>query len=285
MILIDNTQLVLASIFSQLRGNLDSLDEGLVRHTALNLYRMYRTKFKAKYGEIVICQDGGKVWRRDSFPHYKSNRKKTRDSDTDKWDTVFDSLSKIKAEARQYLPYKNIEVPRCEADDVIAIICKHFHGKEPILIVSSDKDFAQLQRFPGVEQYSPTTKGFISCPDPNAFLVEHILKGDSGDGVPNILSDDDTFVTESKRQSTLTQKKIRELSEVFGKGTLFSANHHLLPNWNRNKKMIDLSEIPADLEAEILKKWEEPPVGARRNLINYFMEFQLNNLMDCLDEF
>jgi hypothetical protein len=285
MILIDNTQLVLASIFSQLRGNLDSLDESLVRHTTLNLYRMYRTKFKAKYGEIVICQDGGRVWRRDSFPNYKSNRKKTRDSDTAKWDKVFDALSKIKEEVRVNLPYKNMEIPRCEADDVIATLCKHLHGNEPIVIVSSDKDFAQLQRFPGVEQYSPIKKGFISCPDPDAFLVEHILKGDSSDGVPNILSDDDVFVVDEKRQSTLTQKKIRDLTEIFGKGTLFSANHHLLPNWNRNKKMIDLSEIPAELEAEILKKWEDSPTGARRNLINYFMEHQLNNLMECLDEF
>jgi hypothetical protein len=282
MILIDNTQLLLSTIFTQVK-DISTIDEEMVRHIALNTYRMYRTKFKGKYGEIVLCQDANS-WRKGVFPHYKANRKKDRAGNEAKWDRAFDLLTKIRDEVRDNFPYKHMRIQDCEADDVIAVLCKHFHKQESIIIVSSDKDFAQLQQYPGVEQYSPTTKGKIVCKDPIGTLNEHIIRGDSGDGVPNVLSDDDCFITDGKRQKPITEKRLKELQESLGSDNLFF-DESIRKNWERNKTLIDLSKIPPDVEAAILNKWEEPHDSSRSKLINYFMEHRLKNLMECLDEF
>jgi hypothetical protein len=255
----------------------------MVRHIALNTYRMYRTKFKGKYGEIVLCQDASS-WRKEVFPHYKANRKKDREGSEAKWDRAMSIMSKIRDEVRDNFPYKHMRINRCEADDVIGVLCKHFHKREPIIIVSSDKDFAQLQQYFGVEQYSPTTKNKVICKDPVATLNEHIIRGDSGDGVPNVLSEDDCFIVDGKRQKPITAKRLRELQESLGSDNLFF-DETIRKNWERNKTLIDLSKIPSDVEAAILNKWEEPHDSSRSKLINYFMEHRLKNLMECIDEF
>ena len=282
MILIDNTQLLLSTIFAQVK-DISTIDEEMVRHIALNTYRMYRTKFKGKYGEIVLCQDANS-WRKEVFPHYKANRKKDREGSEAKWDRALSIMSKIRDEVRDNFPYKHMRINRCEADDVIGVLAKHFHKREPIIIVSSDKDFAQLQQYPGVEQYSPTTKNKVVYKDPIATLNEHIIRGDSGDGVPNVLSEDDCFIVEGKRQKPSTAKRLAELQESLGSDNLFF-NETIRKNWERNKTLIDLSKIPPDVEAEIINKWEQPHNSSRSKLINYFMEHRLKNLMECIDEF
>lgn len=282
MILIDNTQLLLSTIFAQVK-DISTIDEEMVRHIALNTYRMYRTKFKGKYGEIVLCQDANS-WRKEVFPHYKANRKKDREGSEAKWDRALSIMSKIRDEVRDNFPYKHMRINRCEADDVIGVLAKHFHKREPIIIVSSDKDFAQLQQYPGVEQYSPTTKNKVVYKDPIATLNEHIIRGDSGDGVPNVLSEDDCFIVDGKRQKPITAKRLAELQESLGSDNLFF-NETIRKNWERNKTLIDLSKIPPDVEAEIINKWEQPHDSSRSKLINYFMEHRLKNLMECIDEF
>jgi len=282
MILIDNTQLLLSTIFAQVK-DISTIDEEMVRHIALNTYRMYRTKFKGKYGEIVLCQDANS-WRKEVFPHYKANRKKDREGSKAKWDHALSIMSKIRDEVRDNFPYKHMRISRCEADDVIGVLAKHFHKHEPIIIVSSDKDFAQLQQYPGVEQYSPTTKNKVVYKDPIATLNEHIIRGDSGDGVPNVLSEDDCFIVDGKRQKPITAKRLAELQESLGSDNLFF-NETIRKNWERNKTLIDLSKIPPDVEAEIINKWEQPHDSSRSKLINYFMEHRLKNLMECIDEF
>ena len=282
MSLIDNTQLLLSTIFAQVK-DISTIDEEMVRHIALNTYRMYRTKFKGKYGEIVLCQDANS-WRKEVFPHYKANRKKDREGSEAKWDRALSIMSKIRDEVRDNFPYKHMRINRCEADDVIGVLAKHFHKREPIIIVSSDKDFAQLQQYPGVEQYSPTTKNKVVYKDPIATLNEHIIRGDSGDGVPNVLSEDDCFIVDGKRQKPITAKRLAELQESLGSDNLFF-NETIRKNWERNKTLIDLSKIPPDVEAEIINKWEQPHDSSRSKLINYFMEHRLKNLMECIDEF
>ena len=100
-------------------------DENMVRHMILNSVRMYRTMFSDKYGEVVLTYDSKHYWRRDFFPQYKSNRKKGREADNKNWDAIFEVLNKIKAEIKENLPYKFLEVYGAEADDIIATLCKH----------------------------------------------------------------------------------------------------------------------------------------------------------------
>jgi len=277
MILLDNNQLVIASLFHAVKSE-NGLTEDLVRHLVLNMYRVYRKRFSAEFGEIIICNDGREYWRKNSFPQYKANRKKQRKSSSVDWSEFYGIMNVIQDEVIKTFPYKNLQINDAEADDIIAIISKHNHNNEKILIVSSDKDFQQLQRYENVYQYSPIIKDFLICEDPENFLLEHIIKGDSSDGIPNILSDDDVFVEENKRQKPCGKKKINTI-----KGELSEWTNS--DNWNRNQRMIDMNMIPEEVESSILEEYAKEPIGKRSNMLDYFIQKNLKNLMGSIEEF
>ena len=276
MILIDNTQILIASIFSQYK-NINNVSEDVIRHIVVNTYRMYRTRFKEEYGELVICQDSADPWRRSMFPHYKANRKKAHDKDKEQWDKVFEILTKIRHEVTENFPYKNMRVDRTEADDIIATLAKNFHTKEKILIVSSDKDFQQLQRYENVYQYSPIHKDFLKCQNPEKVLFEHIVRGDTGDGVPNILSDDDTFVNEDKRQKPLSAKKIADWS-VGGVPSEYERN------FDRNRNLVDLLYIPEEIEQKIMSEFANPFTGNKGKVFDYLVKNNMKLILESVDE-
>ena len=254
-------------------------DEDMVRHMILNSLRMYRMKFCDEYGELVLCYDSKHYWRRDYYPEYKHSRKKGRDKSANDWDAIFEVLNAIKAELKEFFPYKFLEVYGAEADDIIAALAGELefdNGKT--LILSGDKDFIQLQKFRNVTQYSPITKKFVNGIDPDVYLSEHVLKGDSSDGVPNVLSPDNTFV-DGIRQKPLSKKKIQTMI-----GGDFP-NDEVKRNYQRNKKLIDLKESPPELYIEILKEYQEAPEGDRSKLLNYFTQKRLRNLVESIGEF
>jgi 5'-3' exonuclease len=281
MILLDNSQLILSTIFTQYSYTEDKenfFSEDTVRHIVLNTYRYYKNKFGKQYGDLVICDDSSDSWRKDVFPHYKASRKKNREDSSFDWKTIFNAMNKIRREVRENFPYKVMSIPRCEADDIIAVLCEMFHNKQDILIISSDKDFQQLQHFTSVKQYSPIHKDFLYCENPHKFLVEHILRGDASDGIPNILSDDDTFVVEKKRQRPLSQKKLESLFE--------SVPDYLLPKYERNLKLINFNSIPDDIREIIVQEYNKPKnVQGKEKLFQYFVENKLSNLMEVINEF
>lgn len=284
MILVDYSQVAIASIMAQTRGE-NTPDEDLVRHIILNNIRLIRNKFKNDYGEIVLCCDAGNYWRKDIFPHYKASRKtKQKKSDFD-WNALFNILGKVREEIREFFPYKVLNVERCEADDVIATIAKRAAESFPVedvLIVSSDKDFQQLQKHGNVKQWNPIKKAFVKCPDPEKFLQDLIIRGDSGDGVPNSLSDDDCFVVEGKRQKPLTKKALAKMHDAFLRGDLPSENR---PFIERNEKLIDFKNIPEQYELNIISEFDKSPKGDRGKLFNYFVAKRLRVLIENIQEY
>lgn len=285
MILIDMNQVTISNLMMQVVNQKNyEVDEDMVRHMVLNSLRSYRTKFYEDYGELVICYDGRNYWRRDLFPYYKQNRKKTRENSELNWDEVFKTLNKIRDEIKEIFPYKTIEINRAEADDIIATLVFHAAKnplREKVLIISSDKDFFQLQKFPFVKQYSPTLKKFVSGSDPNEYIKVHILKGDRGDGIPNFLSPDDTFVS-GARQRPLGAKKIDRLIELEPKDF---CNEEMLRNYHRNQQLIDLEFIPQDLQEKIVEEFQNVKVGDRSKLLTYFINNRLKNLTECITDF
>ena len=295
MIIIDMNQISLASLMMHLNMTKEkTVDEGMVRHMILNSIRLYRNMFKEKYGEVILTYDSKHYWRRDYFPQYKMNRKKARENDSKDWDNIFGVLNKIKAEFKEYLPYKYLEVYGAEADDIIAVLCGELefdNGKT--LIVSGDKDFIQLQKYKNVSQYSPITKKFVNGADPTRYLIEHILRGDTSDGIPNVLSPDHTF-EQGLRQRPLGKKKIDTWIEDSvlvagpgkGMGLDFALpNDEVRRNYQRNKKLIDLDQSPDELFETILKEFREAPEGDRSKLLNYFMNKRLKDLTESIGEF
>ena len=270
MILVDMSQISLASMMMHLNMNKTiKPDEGMVRHMILNSLRMYRTKFKEEFGELILCFDSRHYWRRDHFPYYKAGRKKDRKESNLDWDAIFSCLNDIKQELKDYFPYKHLEVYGAEADDIIAVLClelEYDNGKT--LILSGDKDFIQLHRFTNVKQYSPITKKFINGIDPYEYLTEHILKGDSSDGVPNVLSPDNTFV-DGLRQKPVGKKKIAEWTgNILIPAEMALPNEEARRNFQRNEKLIDLSKSPEDIFMSCLDAYKEASDGDRSKLLN-----------------
>ena len=274
---------MLSNIMVQLGNHTNAkVDEGMVRHMVLNSIRMYRTKFGPDFGELVIAADNKNYWRRQLFPYYKANRKKSQAESELDWKAIFECLGKIRAELKEFFPYRVIDVESAEAADIIGSLCEEFgNTNEKILILSGDKDFQQLQRFINVQQYDPVRKKKIICNDPERFLLEHIIKGDSGDGIPNILSDDNSFVI-GKRQSPVTQKKLDSLVALNLEGKY---DHPNFRNYMRNKQLIDLTQIPANVRQKILESYAEQSGKKSPNLLNYFIVNRLRNLTDSIGDF
>ena len=287
MILVDMSQISLANMMMHLNmSKTTKPDESMVRHMILNSLRMYRSKFKQEFGELVLCFDSRHYWRRDHFPNYKAGRKKSRESSNLDWDAIFGCLNEIKQELKDFFPYKFVEVYGAEADDVIAALClelEYDNGKT--LILSGDKDFIQLHRFRNVSQYSPITKKMMVNDNPHQYLDEHILKGDSSDGVPNVLSPDNTFV-DGLRQKPLSKKKIAEWTgEILVPVEMAIPDGEVKRNFQRNQQLIDLSKTPKEIFLACLKEYQDSPEGDRSKLLNYFTKKRLKNLTESIGEF
>ena len=283
MILLDYSQTVIGSFMAVSRGK-PVVEEDLLRHTILNSIRMFRNKFTKDYGEMVICCDDKNNWRKEVFPEYKANRRKNRENDITDWKTLFELLHEMREDLTKYFPYKVMHVDSAEADDIIGVLVAEKQNRfpsPPILILSSDKDFIQLQKYQGVRQWSPLQKKFI-VGDPAESLYDKTIRGDTGDGVPNILSSDDTLITEGKRQTPITKKKM-ELWR--GKKPEEFCNEAMLRNYHRNKTMVDLRETPKSIRINIVNQYDNQEAGDRSQLWNYFIDNRLKNLMDVIDEF
>jgi 5'-3' exonuclease len=281
MVLVDLNQVLLAGLMAQIANQKGKLDEDLIRHMILNIIRNHVKNFK-EYGEVVLCCDNRKYWRKEFFPFYKAGRKKTREKSDLDWHLIFDMLAKFKVELKENFPYKVIDVEGAEADDIIGTLVPRHAPHEKILILSSDGDFLQLQMYgDNVKQYNPSQKKYIKSIDPLLELKEKIIRGDKGDGIPNIFSPSDCFVREL-RQKPITQKVIEKyLAEHYGVWEDESAR----VGFSRNQALIDLRLIPGDIKNKIINTYEETVPAKRSKLLNYFIEHKLKNLMDVIEDF
>lgn len=283
MIIFDYQQVAISNLMEQIGNSKTKVEESLVRHMILNSLRTYVKKFKSSHGpEVVIACDNKKYWRRDIFPHYKASRKKMRDASGHDWATIFECLGRIKQELKDYSPYKVIDVDTAEADDIIAVLAMKHAASEKVMILSSDKDFAQLQKYPNVEQYSPILKKYIKEPLPAAQLKQLIIRGDKSDGIPNILSPDNSFV-DGIRQKSITEAKI--LTWMNQPPTDFCTTEEMKRNYARNEMLIDLTKIPEGLKQSILDTYGDTKAKTKQQFMNYLMSNRLKNLLEVIDEF
>jgi len=284
MILVDISQVIIANLMQQIGGAKSTvkLEEDLIRHMVLNSLRSYSRKFKKDYGNLVICCDSRQYWRKEVFPFYKANRKKDRGNSTLDWNLIFTTINMVREELKQFFPYKVVEVERAEADDIIATLTKIYSPHEKVLILSSDKDFAQLQKYRDVRQYSPILAKYIDTVNPNAFIKEHILRGDRSDGIPNFMSPDDTFVTGS-RQKVINSKKLAQWMD--SPVDVICTNETMLRGYKRNQVLVDLDFIPTEVVDAIVAAYDAAKPGNRQRMLNYFIEKRLKNLIEVIDQF
>jgi hypothetical protein len=287
MILVDLNQVLLAGLMAQIANQKPKLqlEEHLIRHMVLNIIRTHLRNFRKEYGEVVLCADNRKYWRKDFFPYYKAHRKKAREKSDLDWHLIFDMLAKFKQELKDNFPYKVIDVEGAEADDIIGTLVPRHIMHEDILIISSDGDFLQLQQYNGrsqytVKQYNPAQKKFIVSEDPLKELKMKIINGDSGDGIPNIMSAGDTFVTGARQKRMTEQRMAKYLNEEITEYDTTAAT-----NYSRNSTLIDLRNIPDDISTKIINTYDETKPAPKGKLLNYFISNKLKNLMEVIGEF
>jgi hypothetical protein len=293
VIVVDYNQTAISSLMANLAGRRDvEVNIPLVRHMIINALRSYRKKFGPEFGEMVIACDNRHYWRRQYFPNYKANRKKSRDESGFDWNSIFEALHLVRSELTEHFPYPVIDVDGAEADDVIAVLAEYSQtmntdglipSAEPFLVLSGDHDFQQLQKWSNVKQYAPVQKKFCKLKEsPEAVLMEHIIMGDKGDGVPNILSCDDTFIN-GDRQRPIRKDKLAEWKTQ--KPEEFITSDEMWRNYQRNRELVDLSRIPEDIKESIIDSYEMQKGGDRSGLLNYFIANRMTQLIELVDEF
>ncbi len=282
--LIDLNQVLISNLMQHLKhvAKDNVISEDLVRHMCINTIRSNVKQFKAKYPNVVLCCDNKHYWRRDFFPFYKSQRKHDREASGLDWGMIFDTLNKIRDELKEFFPYKVIDAYGAEADDVIAVLTARLAPHGNVLILSSDKDFGQLQKYPNVTQYSPILKRFIKIDNPKMFIKEHIIKGDRGDGVPNFLSPDNTFAA-GERQKVINSKRLQEwLSQD---AETFCTNDTMLRGFKRNQTLVDFDYIPNEVQQKIVEAFDGSKPATKQKMLDYFIKKNLKAMIESIGDF
>lgn len=293
MIVVDYNQTAISNLMAEVGGRNDiEIQIPLLRHMILNSIRGYKQRFGKEYGELVIACDNRTYWRKEYFPLYKAGRKKAREDSGFDWKLIFEALTMIKQEISQYFPYKVVDVDGAEADDVIATLAEWsqtnetqsilFDEPKPFLIISGDHDFIQLHKYENVKQYSPIQKKFVrSDVSPERYIFEHIIRGDKGDGIPNVLSADDSIVS-GTRQKPVSTKKIetwyKEPEEM-------PQDAEFKKNYDRNRNLINFNFIPKEIKTAIIDNYTNQPNKDKSKLLDFFVEHKMKNMLEVIEEF
>ena len=306
MILLDYSQICISNIMQELQGRTDVvINVPVVRHMILNSIRAYKVKFGKQYGELVIACDSRNYWRKRVFPNYKANRKKSRSESGYDWTSIYEALNQVKQELAETFPYPVVEVNGAEGDDVIAALTIWSQTNQlkdgnaltagkphPTIILSGDHDFKQLLGYESVRQYSPVDKIDITITEPvDRVLMEHILYGCKNDGVPRFINDDDALVNDVRAgtimKTKLAQWKTMPLEDIASDPYLKDyADGEILKNLKRNKALVDLHEIPQEIQDEIVSNYlAQSGVRNRSQLMNYFVKNGMKQMVEKMGDF
>lgn len=298
MLILDYSQICHAAIYQfedDLRDNTEDV-LNLFRHSILSTIKFYKKKFKEYSSEIVIACDGRSYWRKEIFPHYKASRKKNREDRNLPWDKIFSAIDQMAIDISENFPYKVIRIDKAEADDIMAVIVEEICNKrliqngletesEPVLMVSTDKDMSQLQKYSNVSQYSPFTQKFIKLEcSPKEFLRRLILSGDRNDSITNIFSHENSFVNKI-RQTPCTEAKMKPFLEA---KNMFEVSND--PEINRrlilNARLISFDFIPRSLKKSIVDQYNNTDIiGNKEKIYRYLAKNKCYMLIDDIESF
>lgn len=334
MILLDFSALMHQMIFSSVKTiqprkeNEQYITKDFINYTKYlileNIFDI-QNRFR-NYKDLVICLDNTRNgnWRKDVLGSYKSQRTVTRAKSDINYSEVFKEIDGFLDFLKLHSPYHVVSVPKAEGDDVILCLAKHFAQREPIMIISSDKDMIQAQKHGDVKQYSLLTRKFVTAETKSDnmedWLLEHVVLGDACDEVPRVIdetvfSDDFQDFLDTKNIS-LTPKqflehrekletKFSELGferdffkkERFGMSTLkrrirdfgsldkwLDSNELYRTNFERNKRLVLEEFIPEFILEESTKQIDLKTNFDFNAFRKYLEENQLRSLEDKMPD-
>ena len=107
------------------------------------------------------------------------------------------------------------------------------------------------------------------------------MRGDRSDGIPNFLSEDDTFVN-GGRQTRLTSAKITEWGSLTPQDF---CDYKMMRNYTRNQLMIDFDYIPNELKNNIINTYTYYESNGRGGILDYFMKTKQKELLSDISDF
>lgn len=295
MILVDNSSLKFSVIHAFSSDFEKGRDIGkmmdISRHVYLSSILGIQKKFKKEFGQIVLCLDSSPYWRTKAFPYYKANRKKGREESNIDWHASFNIFKELEQELVDIFPWKVVKSNGAEGDDVIAALvhylqdnetttCGIFDEPQPSLIYAADSDFKQFHKFKNFKQFNPIMKKWVAKPEED-FLIEKIIRGDAGDGVPSVLCPDDFFVNEDTGRAPPVTKKV---IERFKNGLGLTEEEKR--RFERNRLMIDLSLTPTDIRDEIVANYKTADATCDlQKIMNHLIQKRCRNLLNDVQAF
>jgi 5'-3' exonuclease len=255
-----------------------------------------KKEFQKWNGTHAVFFLEGRSWRKDIYTDYKASRKVEQAKKTPQEQEDFKVLMEAFNDFCGYLNEKtNITVlrnPSAEADDMISVFIES-HPDDIHILISSDSDFYQLLRYPGVVIYDPVKNILIKRDgifNDNgkriSFHVDSNAKIKVGKEDESHIVDDDWYeyalflkcirgdktdyifsaYPGVRENGTKKQIGIKEAySDITTKG--YSWNNFMNQKWidhnqvsymvkdkyEFNRKLIDLKEIPEDVKNDCLR--------------------------------
>ena len=281
-------------------GTHTDLHVELTLQTIFNIIKKSKKLFDASH--VVFCLDG-KSWRKQVYPKYKANRAAAKLKKTKTELENEEILMEVFNELSEFLEEKTnvtvLKTDNAEADDLIAMWIEA-HREDKNIIVSTDEDYVQLIS-ENVWIYQGTSgtivkpegvfhedgKTFLlkdkthkTYPNPEYFLFKKCIRGDKSD---NIFS---AYPGIREKGNKSKVGILEAFEDRHNKG--FAWNNFMNQKWEdheedvhvvkddyeRNKKLIDLTEQPdyikAECLSEILKKTSSKK---KKNVGFHFLKF------------
>ena len=240
---------------------------GYWKHLVLN--NVFSSVLDKKPNQVVIAVDGKNNWRKEIYNEYKSQRKAARDKSNVDFNVFYPIMEEFINNLEQHFKcFRILRVPRCEADDIIAVLSKRFCKDENNLVelISTDKDFVQLQRYKNFKQYNPIKKMYIKSMNPDKDLEIKILTGDKSDNIPAVKNRVGPKTAEKMINNGLTDLEDPIIKEAY----------------IRNRQLIDFEQIPNDIVESVKKYYDNITIGKVNvnNVWQWLVVEELNKLSD-----
>lgn len=268
---------------------------GLILNNIFNLESTFK-KYFHRPEDMVICLDAHTNWRKDAMLSYKGHRKSSRAASPVRFNEVFNDIGNLITILTDDTPYRVVKGDNAEADDVILVLAERYAKSEPILIISSDKDMIQAEKFGNVKQYSLLTRKFVTYKTKaesslDDWLRDHIVFGDAADEIPRIVDnteftpefaaylqtigkamspkrfwdipqDERDALTEQYDGAVFTKKRFgpatlkKEIQKCGSLDDWLATNPLYRDNYERNKRLILAEYIPQVVRDSILAEFD-----------------------------
>jgi 5'-3' exonuclease len=272
---------------------------GMCMHVAIMSANKLFKQFKPD--KVVFAFEGGNNWRKKFTETTKSGVKYKANRVPDKsMEHLYELIKDFKDVMHNYTSTICLAIPGLEGDDVIAGYVQLYSSEnDTMYIVSADKDFVQLLKYPNTYLLDPNTGGFRNqpghkdyCEDIDYFMFLKCVRGDGGDNVPSAFPK--VRETRIKKAFSDPIERINFMNETWIlketiDDTVVEKEMVVGELFKENEILMDLSKQPDDIRqhmlVEIVKIVEDPGKYNNFKMIQFLGKHNLKNILDNIGKY